>query len=616
MRSAYLLAACSLFSIAAPAMAQRPYKPDAAVERFVQVHDVRPDGSDTESTEYVFRVETPQGISDVGALRIGFRSDLDDVESVEAWTVRADGTTVTIPADSIRTQDEGTDGGTSEFTNMKYKVLVYPSVEVGSRVGYRARINHRSTPFPGLFNDAYAISPAFNYEHWEVRVNIPAGLPLYVQQRVIPGGLESSADGVNHYRFTYQWLAARAPEPGSVSDHDFAPALSISTYPDLIALGAAYEKAAAPMAEVTAAIRDQALKITDGLADDTARARSLHHWVAKNIRYVAVYLGHGGLIPHSADHVLANRYGDCKDHAILLQSLLSAAGIESSTALVSAGSAYQLPTVGAISPLNHAITYIPSLDLYLDSTDQFAPFGTLPSSDMDKPTVLTALGRMGRTPTMRADRNVQSSAIKLQIRADGSIDGTARTTVNGVMEGEVRAARFYAQSLPEPQVVKEMLRRFNETGTGSLVHEDPNALDKPFWIDAKFQLDPVTNFPGPGALIPPVGLAPGAIASMAASSPLPTRERDYVCWSRTLDETYRVEFPPGTTLGPLPKGLAYDQDGVRYTSTYSAHGLAVDIRRRIEIQRVGNVCTPQTNASWRTFHRMLQRDLRSQIFYR
>ncbi len=616
MRRSCLVAVFSLVSITAPALAQRPYAPDTTVERFVQVHDVRADGSDTESTEYVFRVETPQGISDVGALRIGFRSDLDDVESIEAWTVRADGTTVTIPADSIRTQDEGTDGGTSEFTNMRYKVLVYPSVEVGSRVGYRARIHHRSTPFPGLFNDAYTISPAFNYEHWEVRVNIPAGLPLYVQQRTIPGGLESSADGVNHYRFTYQWLAARAPEPGSVSDDDFAPALSISTYPDLIALGAAYEKAAAPMAEVTAAIRDQALKITDGLADDTARARALHHWVAKNIRYVAVYLGHGGLIPHSADHVLANRYGDCKDHAILLQSLLSATGIESSTALVSAGSAYQLPLVGAISPLNHAITYIPSLDLYLDSTDQFAPFGTLPSSDMDKPTVLTALGRLGHTPSMKADRNVQSSAIRLLIHADGSIDGTARTTVNGVMEGEVRAVRFSAQSLPEPQVVKEMLRRFNETGTGSLEHEDPNALDKPFWINARFQLDPVTNFPGPGALIPPAGLSPGVIAGIAAFSPLPKREQEYTCWSRTLEETYRLEFPPKTILGPLPKGLTYEQNGVRYTSSYSVSGLAVDIHRRLEIQRARNVCTPEDNETWRAFHRLLQRDLRSQIFYR
>lgn len=616
MRLSCLFATFSLLVVSAPALAQRPYKPDFAVERFVQIHDVRADATDTETTEFVIRVDTPQGVIGAGALRVSYRSDIDTVESIEAWTVRPDGTTVTIPADAIHTQDEGTDGGTSEFTTTHYKVIVYPSVEIGSRVGYRVRINHESTPFPNLFFEAHTLSPEYSYLHWEVQINVPVELHLYAEMRGLPGCLMTTSDGVRHLRCTYQQVNAKPPEPGSVFEGDFAPALRVSTYPDLVAVGAAYEKEAAPMAAVTAPIRDLALQLTAGLPDDAARVRALHHWVAKNIRYVAVYLGHGGLIPHSAAEILSKRYGDCKDHATLLQSLLAAVGISSSTALISSGNAFQLPGVGALGPLNHAITYIPSLDLYVDSTSPFAPFGTLPAGDMDKPTVLTALGTLGHTPSTKADRNVQRSAVDLVIRPDGSIDGTARTTVGDVMATESRSSRFYAQSEPEPQVVKELLRRFNETGTGTLEHADPTDLDSPFWINATFELDPVTNFPGPGALKPPVGLAPGSIAGLGASSPLPTRENDYVCWSRTLDETYRIEFPVGTALGALPKGFTYDRDGVRYSSSYTARGRVVDIRRHLEIQRSGNVCTPANNATWRAFHRLLQRDLRSQIFYR
>ncbi len=69
----------------------------------------------------------------------------------------------------------------------------------------------------------------------------------------------------------------------------------------------------------------------------------LSDWVRKNIRYVAVYVGAGGVVPHSAQAVLDNRYGDCKDHVALLEALLKAVAIESSPALINAGNAYVLP---------------------------------------------------------------------------------------------------------------------------------------------------------------------------------------------------------------------------------------------------------------------------------
>ena len=53
-----------------------------------------------------------------------------------------------------------------------------------------------------------------------------------------------------------------------------------------------------------------------------------------------------------------------------------------------------LPEIAVLGPLNH-VTYVTSLDLYLDSTQRLAPFGVLPWSDLDKPTVLTRLDRLG-----------------------------------------------------------------------------------------------------------------------------------------------------------------------------------------------------------------------------
>jgi transglutaminase-like putative cysteine protease len=63
----------------------------------------------------------------------------------------------------------------------------------------------------------------------------------------------------------------------------------------------------------------------------------------KNIRYVAVYLSLGRVVPNEAASVLHNKFGDCKDKATLMSALLAAKGIASEQALINLGNAYMLP---------------------------------------------------------------------------------------------------------------------------------------------------------------------------------------------------------------------------------------------------------------------------------
>jgi transglutaminase-like putative cysteine protease len=82
--------------------------------------------------------------------------------------------------------------------------------------------------------------------------------------------------------------------------------------------------------------RDASPEITQQVAALTASARTpldkmqaLAQFVQNDIRYVAIELGIGGWQPHAASEVFVHRYGDCKDKATLLSSMLSQVGIES-----------------------------------------------------------------------------------------------------------------------------------------------------------------------------------------------------------------------------------------------------------------------------------------------
>ena len=57
--------------------------------------------------------------------------------------------------------------------------------------------------------------------------------------------------------------------------------------------------------------------------------RALAKFVQGDIRYVAIELGIGGLQPHQASDIYSHRYGDCKDKATLMSSMLREIGVES-----------------------------------------------------------------------------------------------------------------------------------------------------------------------------------------------------------------------------------------------------------------------------------------------
>ncbi|HEX4080828.1 MAG TPA: transglutaminase-like domain-containing protein [Rhizomicrobium sp.] len=173
------------------------------------------------------------------------------------------------------------------------------------------------------------------------------------------------------------------------------------------------------------------MRLTHGISDRRAQAKALYDWVSANISYVDIVLGAGGFTPHAAADVLALRYGDCKDHVMLLEALLAARGIPSNPALLAAGGAYVLAGVPSPFYFNHLITYVPEFRLFLDSTAHYAPFGVLPFADADRPVVLVPSGTISATPNATADQTTGRATVTVKFDADGTANGESRMTLTG-----------------------------------------------------------------------------------------------------------------------------------------------------------------------------------------
>ena len=589
------------------------YKPSYTVVKSSSKFEVNQDASYTQYLEEQARVDTPQGVRMLGERKITYNSTLENVEVLEAYTIQPDGTRISVPLDKIRTQDETADDG-AIYSDSKSKVIIYPKLEVGSQVYYRAKSVQHTPEFPGHFFLSEHYSPHVRYENVTVELVHDVGIEVGVSTKGMQGGkleLPPKPHTVA-YKFTFSQDTAYPNEDSRVDLPDFAPHFAASTFKTYADVGQAYQVRAKDKAAVTPAIQALAQELIQKANAQTTldKVKVLHHWVAQNIRYLGIYVGAGGYVPHDAQSILDNRYGDCKDHVVILESLLAAVGIDSSPALINSGTAFLLPKLPTPGIFDHVITYVPSLNVFLDSTSRFAPLGTLPLGDMGKSVVLTATGALSRTPMTQTSKDRTESRIQMKLTRDGSIEGQSQAKMFGVFEVASRNSQFNYQNKEQSDVVNRLLSRFQETGWGEIVKTEPTNFNAPWQVNSTFELDPVVNVPGPSAMAIPVGLAPGRLKGFADVVLPKDRRFPTYCNSTQHEEWIDLAFPKNMKITRVPKGVTFAKGTLRYQSTYALSGHVLKIKRVYASRRTETLCGAESDKAFSDFTQVLRRDLR------
>ncbi|MBU3579755.1 DUF3857 and transglutaminase domain-containing protein [Polynucleobacter sp. 73C-SIWE] len=597
----------------------------SALERAVITETIQADGTVIQIDELTTLVKSQLVVDMESQADLPYNSTLSKLEVLEAYTITPKGEKIPVAANAIRTVEDDNSSGAAMFSDQKHKIIIFPKVTPGSKTYYKTKLTTYKPLLPGYFYTRLTFSPNAEVKFYEYNLSYPEGLKLYTDLKEIKQTRDEVIDGVRHVRYTYQNLQMKKKEPYQVASSDYAPHIYISTFASQEEFAKAYEERIKDKFIVTPEIQKQADDITKGLekkaqADPKLdlkkeQARALYNWVARNIRYVAIYLGDGGIVPHDANSILRNRYGDCKDHNALLITLLAAKGINATSALINSGNAYSLPKYPVIGPFNHVITYIPAWDQYLDSTAEMASYGTLPSDELDKPVLLTKLAKVGRTPKPKKEENQTATGITMQVEKDGRITGKTHTMYFGSAEISARYKYEGAETSLSDKLVKNQLAKFRQTGEGKITTSYVYDLDKPFTTNTEFTLDAIANVPGPGAMTVPVGLAPGELASIANDRPPEKFTVPYSCSTRMVGEAYQIRFPDNTKVTRIPPNVSYKKAGIEYEATYNEVKNNIFVARKLAIQRPGAVCEPEELKKWKDFYQVFIKDMRGQIFY-
>ncbi len=118
-------------------------------------------------------------------------------------------------------------------------------------------------------------------------------------------------------------------------------------------------------------IAERAAALIDGVTETDKQIETLSRFVQREIRYEAIEFGRRAYIPKTARQTLRDRYGDCKDHAVLLYAMLKAVDIDASLALVNLEETVD-PGLPESDQFNHmvVVAHADGARQFIDPTDK------------------------------------------------------------------------------------------------------------------------------------------------------------------------------------------------------------------------------------------------------
>lgn len=591
----------------------------ARIEVHAEQHVVAEDGGEVSTYRSVTRVLKAEAAESLRQRTISHSASAQKLEIVEAFTRKADGRKLKVPKGNYQLRTaSGKPGAAALFSDWNQTTLVFPDVQAGDAVELSYRIVTRQPLFPGKFSSESSFSRQYAFDKVSVTLDAPASMKLLHETRQ----MEFSQKVVGK-RQLLSWSLSN-PKPVlsertdyTVYDGSDDPGYAVSSFESQREIVQRYVERAAPKAAVTPRIQALADQITQGIEGPQAQTKALFDWVAREINYAGNCVGIGAVVPRDLPVVLDNRMGDCKDHATLLQALLQAKGVASHQVLVNAGSMFNLPAVPVVSMVNHVINYVPSLGLFLDSTDAETLFGDLPVMVQDKPVLAAADGVPARTPKDAGRASQQVKAV-YRIAADGSFQGEVKVQAQGRFGQQMRVGMKALNKDQLENVVKRHFEGSRIPADGQLLKtSDLQQRTDEFSYEARFQTQPLLRLGAAGAFgVGPFLFSTAPVPAYAQYAVKPAGDHPTLCFSSHSEEEYEITLPDNMQVLSVPEGIAVNSQLVSYESSYKLEGRVLHVKRSVTDRMPGNVCSAEVNAAYREAMQPLLNDLRQQVLYK
>jgi hypothetical protein len=619
------IAGLSLYALVWPSRAaDAPGWMHALVSAIVPAHDDKTDAVEMYSERIVtvqsadkiktlvrevYKIIRPGG-RDLGTVIIPFDA-ATRISNLHAWCIPAqgkdyevkekDGAEVAMPAVQ----------GSELITDVRAKIVHIPAAEPGNLIGYE----YEQEDHPFVLQDI-----------WYFQSKHPARESHYTLQ--LPAGWEYKASWLNHSEVkptqsgNNQWQWVVSGVPGIKDETDMPPQRGIEgqmivsfvpqgggqgkTFASWRDMGLWYTDLTRGRRDASPEIRLKAASLTSAEATPLAKMKVLANFVQRDIRYVGIELGIGGYQPHAAVDVFAHRYGDCKDKATLMASMLKEIGIDSYYVVISSERGAVTAEMPAhMGGFNHAIVAVqlpvgvedaslvaviqhPKLGrlLFFDPTDDLTAFGHLSGRLQANYGLLVTPegGELVELPQLPSSLNAIVRTAKLTLSPTGTLAGEFKE----VRVGDRASAQRYAlkaitKDTDRIKSIETMLARsLSSYRLTKATMMNLERTELPFEFDYSVVSDNYAKAAGNLLLVRP------RVVGVKSSDLLETKEpRQYPVVfegpSRDMD-IFEIAMPTGYEVDDLPEAVSADFGFASYHSKVEVSGNVLRYSRTFEVR--------------------------------
>ncbi len=524
--------------------------------------DVADGGAVTTYRNVLTKTLTLKGRENYANQSFYYDADREEIELVKGVTIRRTGREVEVEPDAINDVTPAFLEGATMYANVVQKVFSFPVVGKGSTM--ELQLVTRTEPAPdGSFSGIEFLRSEDPILDKEVALTVPGDVT--VTKAVVPGdaGLGDAETEFDDLVWRVRDVPGLTPEERMPPSEELYPRVVYTSYEDWQGPAAFFADAFYPHVQTAGDVHARASEVTEGAADREELVRKVFLEVAENVRNVHLDLGLGGYEPNDAAAVMENRYGDPRDKAVLLVSMLRAAGVDAWPALVNDGPVTFVPEVPTLEQFDSVLVAVTDGDGYrfLDPFLDDCLYGHLEWGRGNTALVVTddGAGELVEIPPFMPAENRSDRSIVAEIADDGSARLIASADVSGSFD---RRCRRVLKDATESEVQK-----FFTEATGSI---GPGASDaEHFTTDLKDLTEPVRmqqTIDAPGFAVAQGDMMivrapefPFAYARVNAQPSLSERDFSFMLPGELVSEyEFRAHIPEGYEPVRVPEPLSID----------------------------------------------------------
>jgi transglutaminase-like putative cysteine protease len=541
--------------------------PNGLASRFHQVvYQPLTEAAAAESREYDFSYETDSETVEVRSARV-YRAGGQIDDAVESGAgAMADDPTLAI------------------FTSARSYYVRFPRLEPGDvvEVQYRVEDVAPRNVFADYFGEVVYMQSSEPIFRSEYVLRTPTERTFYFNEPSVPG-LKKTVEvrgGERIFHFLAEDVAPVHEEPLQPPWTEVLGHVNVSTYKTWDEMGSWYWGLVKDQFVPDDEVRRRAEALTKGLKDEASKVRAIYDYVVQKTRYVALEFGIHGYKPYRCAQIFARGFGDCKDKATLIVTMLEAIGIKATPVVVRTAHKGDIETSPAsLAPFDHMIAYVPSLDLYLDGTAEHTGSMELPAMDRGALALQVNEGKpsLVHLPDPPASASVSSHKVDVALGADDSATIDWRTEIVGVEASEWRA-RFHAQATRKQRAQQLLGSMLPGTEVSAVEAGNLEDVEQKVTMRVRGKVPQFARVEG-DLLSVPLGRREHMVRDFAPLAERRESTRLYAQWTQ-LDE-WVVKLPPGAKTRSLP--TASSETGPFGSYSLEVEGNATSIRVKTSV---------------------------------